>query len=212
MVSATDFCWRMISEMDEVGAYDAMCVLGFLERVPDRERAEAEFARLRDSLRAAAAIDPEAEGHVHTPLDLAPRPDSMGRGLFSDDEIDLHLDVVIDAQGEDADATPTSRCGRPWSPTNGAAPHRREPANAPGVRPHRLTRGLDPEVGQGGAPARRTGAPPFARQPFSPVCARPSTNWRCAITNTASTGSDGQRRRRELDVPHLAAVRRRCTG
>jgi hypothetical protein len=113
MGPATEFCWRAIAEMDEVGAYDAMCVLGFLERVPDRERADAEFARLRESLRAAAAIDPEAVGHVHTPLDLAPRPDSMGRGLFTDDEIDLHLDVVIDAQGDDGGWTPNFAM---WTP------------------------------------------------------------------------------------------------
>jgi hypothetical protein len=103
---ATEFCWRGIGELQEVGAYDAMCVLAFLERVPDRERAEAEFERLRESLRAVAAIDPEAEGHVHTPLDLAPLPASMARGLFSDEEIDLHLDVLIDAQNEDGGWAP----------------------------------------------------------------------------------------------------------
>lgn len=103
---ATEFCWRKIAELDELGAYDAMCVLAFLERVPDRERAEAEFERLRASLRAAAALDPEAQGHVHTPLDLAPRPDTWGRRLFSDAEIDLHLDVAIDAQGEDGSWAP----------------------------------------------------------------------------------------------------------
>ncbi|MCC3763125.1 hypothetical protein K3N28_08585 [Glycomyces sp. TRM65418] len=103
---ATEFCWRTIAELTEIEAYDARCVLAFLERVPDRERAEAEFRRLREPLRAAAAIDPDAEGHVHTPLDLAPRPEALGRALFSDDEIDLHLDVLIDAQNEDGGWAP----------------------------------------------------------------------------------------------------------
>ncbi|MCD0442881.1 hypothetical protein LO763_04485 [Glycomyces sp. A-F 0318] len=111
--AATEFCWRGIGDLREVGAYDAMCVLAFLERVPDRERAEAEFERLRDSLRAAAAIDPEAEGHVHTPLDLAPRPASMARGLFSDEEIDLHLDALIEAQQEDGGWAPNFTM---WTP------------------------------------------------------------------------------------------------
>lgn len=103
---ATEFCWRKIAELEEVGAYDAMCVLAFLERVPEKDRAAAEFERLRDSLRASAAIDPEAEGHVHSPLDLAPHPDSLARGLFSDDEIDLHLDHLIDTQGENGGWAP----------------------------------------------------------------------------------------------------------
>ncbi|SDD05603.1 hypothetical protein [Glycomyces harbinensis] len=110
---AAEFCWRTIAELDEVGAYDAMCVLAFLERVPDRERAEAEFARLGPSLRAAAAIDPHAEGHVHTPLDLAPGPESMARRLFGDDEIDLHLDVLIDAQQKDGGWAPNFEM---WTP------------------------------------------------------------------------------------------------
>lgn len=110
---ATEFCWRSIAGLEEVGAYDAMCVLAFLERVPDRERAGAEFARLHDSLRAAAAIDPNAEGHVHTPLDLAGRPDSLGRGLFSEEEIDLHLDVMVDAQNEDGGWAPNFQM---WTP------------------------------------------------------------------------------------------------
>jgi hypothetical protein len=37
----------------------------------------------------------------------------MGRALFSDDEIDLHLDVMIDAQGEDGGWTPNFAM---WTP------------------------------------------------------------------------------------------------
>jgi hypothetical protein len=110
---AAAFCWRAIAGLDEVGAYDAMCVLAFLERVPDRERAEAAFARLGPSLRAAAALDPRAEGHVHTPLDLAPRPDALARRLFTDEEVDLHLDALIDAQREDGGWAPNFTM---WTP------------------------------------------------------------------------------------------------
>ncbi|RRR98595.1 hypothetical protein [Glycomyces terrestris] len=110
---ATEFCWQAIAGISEIGAYDAMCILTFLERVPDRERAEAEFQRLRASLRDAAALDPDAPGHVHSPVDLAPRPDAMARRLFSDDELNLHLDRVIDAQGGDGGWAPNFEL---WTP------------------------------------------------------------------------------------------------
>ncbi|WP_100444044.1 hypothetical protein [Glycomyces xiaoerkulensis] len=99
--AATAFCWDRIAGLSEVGAYDALCVLAFLERVGDRDRAEAEFDRLRDSLRGAAALDPDAPGHVHSPLDLAPSPDATARRLFTEEEIDRHLDALIDAQSDD---------------------------------------------------------------------------------------------------------------
>ncbi|WP_030156328.1 hypothetical protein [Glycomyces sp. NRRL B-16210] len=113
LAPATEFCWRAIAGLTEVGAYDAMCVLAFLERVPDRERAEAEFERLAPSLRASAALDPNEPGHTHSPLDLAPRPDSLARRLFSGEEIDLHLDFAIDAQNEDGGWAPNFEM---WTP------------------------------------------------------------------------------------------------
>ncbi|WP_112138750.1 hypothetical protein [Glycomyces dulcitolivorans] len=111
--AATEFCWKAIGETGEVGAYDALCILNFLERVPDRDRAKAEFERLRSPLRGAAALDPDAPGHVHSPLDLAPAPDSLARGLFSDEEIDLHLDRLIDDQGGDGGWAPNFEM---WTP------------------------------------------------------------------------------------------------
>nr|BFF26096.1 hypothetical protein GCM10025732_40610 [Glycomyces mayteni] len=110
---ATEYCWGAIAAVGEVEAYDAMCVLGFLERVPDRERAEAEFARLREPLRTSAALDPDAPGHVHSPVDLAPRPDSLGRRLFSDEEIGVHLDRIVEDQGEDGGWAPNFAM---WTP------------------------------------------------------------------------------------------------
>ncbi|THV25938.1 hypothetical protein [Glycomyces paridis] len=111
--AATAFCWKGIAALEEVGAYDAMCVLAFLERVPDRDRAEAEFERLSPSLRASAALDPDEPGHTHSPLDLAPHPDSLARRLFSDEEIDRHLDHVIAAQGEHGGWAPNFEM---WTP------------------------------------------------------------------------------------------------
>lgn len=110
---ATEFCWKAIGEIGDIQPYDAMCILNFLERVPDRDRAEAEFHRLRASLRATAALDPDAPGHVHSPIDLAPKPGTMARRLFSDDEIDLHLDRAVEAQNDDGGWAPNFEM---WTP------------------------------------------------------------------------------------------------
>lgn len=110
---ATAFCWDAIADTTELNAYDTMCILGFLERVPDRRRAEAEFVRLSEALLATVALDPDAPGHVHSPLDVAPRPDSMARRLFADADIDLHLDEVIAAQGREGGWAPNFEM---WTP------------------------------------------------------------------------------------------------
>ncbi|MFC4051555.1 hypothetical protein ACFOY4_17825 [Actinomadura syzygii] len=99
---ATDFCWRHLEDADiEPGPYDALSILTFLDHVPDRERAEAAFARVRDALAAPVSLDPHAAGARHLPLDFAPFPGGFGRRLFADDVIDAHLDALIDAQDDD---------------------------------------------------------------------------------------------------------------
>ena len=66
------------------GPYRFRGVLAFLQYVPDRVRAEQAFERLGRLLfdRDLVALDPDAEGEVHTPLDFAPNPDSIARPLF----------------------------------------------------------------------------------------------------------------------------------
>ncbi|MEU4384172.1 hypothetical protein [Promicromonospora sp. NPDC023805] len=110
---ATTFCWETIASVEEVGAYDALCILAFLERAPDRARAQAEFERLTEPLLASVALDPHTGGHVHSPLDFAPNPEAMACGMFNDDVIDLHLDALIDAQQEDGSWRPNFEM---WTP------------------------------------------------------------------------------------------------
>ena len=71
--------------------------------MPDRERAERAFERVGRLLLDLdmAALDPEAPGEVHTPLDFAPDPDSIARRLFDDATIDAHLDHLAAAQADD---------------------------------------------------------------------------------------------------------------
>lgn len=93
---ATDFCWRRLDGLDaEPGPYDVLAVLTFLDSVPDRERAEKTFARLRDALASAARSDHQG------PLDFAPRPGGYGRRLFGSEAVDAALDALVDAQGDD---------------------------------------------------------------------------------------------------------------
>ncbi|MFB4307659.1 hypothetical protein [Actinomadura sp. GTD37] len=93
---ATAFCWRHLDGLTaEPGAYDVLAVLTFLDHVPDRDRAEAAFARVRDVLAAAARSDHQGV------LDFAPAPDGYGRRLFADDVIEAGLDALAGAQDDD---------------------------------------------------------------------------------------------------------------
>jgi hypothetical protein len=47
------------------------------------------------------ALDPDAPGHVHFPLDFAPRPASIALSLFSPEVIDRHLDALAGRQDAD---------------------------------------------------------------------------------------------------------------
>jgi len=101
--TATVYCWDALPKrVDALGADDAISVLGFLEHVPDRPRAEAAFellgARIRSEL---AALDPSAPGYVKTPLEFAPHPDLLARRLFDDATIELHLDALVAKQEDD---------------------------------------------------------------------------------------------------------------
>jgi hypothetical protein len=103
LAGATAFTWRAVDAMTETDPYEVRSVLTFLDNAPDRERAEAAFRRIGDLTMAKGlvALDPDAEGDVHTPLDLAPSPDTMARRLFTDEVIEAHLDHLLASQRED---------------------------------------------------------------------------------------------------------------
>jgi hypothetical protein len=100
---ATGLLWRRIDELDDPGPYAFRGVLSFLEHVPDRSRAEQALERVRRLLldRDLVALDPNAEGEVHTPLDFAPYPDSIARRLFDEATIEAHLDHLATSQADD---------------------------------------------------------------------------------------------------------------
>jgi hypothetical protein len=100
---ATEVMWTRIGELTEPGGYEMFGVLRFLQHVPDRDRARQAFGRVGPLIidRNLVALDPEAAGEVHTPLDFAPEPDSLARSLFDEATIRAHLDHLARAQLDD---------------------------------------------------------------------------------------------------------------
>jgi hypothetical protein len=100
---ATEVMWARIGTLTEPSGYDMFGVLGFLQHVPDRDRARQAFGRVGPLIidRNLVTLDPEAPGEVHFPLDFAPEPDSMARGLFGGATIKAHLDHLAQAQRDD---------------------------------------------------------------------------------------------------------------
>jgi len=102
---ATSFCWPRIEALTETTPYEAHAVLSFLDYVPDRDRAEAAFERFAPLVMPHVALDPDARGEAHFPLDFAPSPAGYGRRLFDEDTIERHLDALVAAQREDGSWT-----------------------------------------------------------------------------------------------------------
>jgi hypothetical protein len=100
---ATEAMWAMIAAATTLEPYDMYGVLAFLQHVPDRDRAQAEFGRVGQILidQKLAALDPDEQGETHSPLSFAPDPDSLARVLFDKSVIDAHLDHLAAGQLED---------------------------------------------------------------------------------------------------------------
>jgi hypothetical protein len=100
---ATDVMWTRIGRLTEPAAYEMFGILGFLQHVPDRARAQEAFDRVGPLIidRNLVALDPDAAGETHGPLDFAPEPASLARSLFDDVTIKAHLDHLAQAQLDD---------------------------------------------------------------------------------------------------------------
>ncbi len=100
---ATEVMWSLIDTLSAPGPYDMLGVCRFLDQVPDRERAQRAFDRIGSVLLDGklVALDPDEPGEVHSPLEFAPRPQSIARQLFDDAAISAHLDHLAGGQRED---------------------------------------------------------------------------------------------------------------
>ena len=103
LAPATEVMWAGIDKLTEPGPYEMFGVLAFLEHVPDRARAQAAINRIGPLMleRGLVTLDPDASGETHSPLDFAPLPGSIARGLFDARTIGAHLDHLAAAQRED---------------------------------------------------------------------------------------------------------------
>lgn len=117
---AVRFCWDRLDAIADAGTdlppYDARAVLTFLDGVPDRDRAAKTATRLRGALLSGVTLDPHADGHVHLPLDFAPRPGTLAAGLFDDATLSAHLDHLIASQRDDGGWTVNFES---WTPATG---------------------------------------------------------------------------------------------
>ncbi len=99
---ATSWCWRSIETAEQPRGYWLKFACGFLDAVPDDQRARAAIASLAARVDASAlAPIGGTEGEALRPLDLSPRPGSRSRGLLSDDQVEAHLDAVESEQQQD---------------------------------------------------------------------------------------------------------------
>lgn len=98
------FCWGQLEsgELPE-GGHTLAEVLIFLDHNPERERADQLAAAVAERLPTATQfrLDPLDLGYGLTPLHLAPRPDARWRSLFTDTQIDGHLDRLQGDQQTD---------------------------------------------------------------------------------------------------------------
>jgi hypothetical protein len=103
LARATDFCWHQIGHSQNPSGNDLLCIILFLEHVPERARAERMFDQISVQLLEGGQItyDPQASGYVFMPLEYAPSPDSMCRRLFEDRTIQAHLEALARRQQAD---------------------------------------------------------------------------------------------------------------
>ena len=97
---------RLVLAVDETAeqpsGYWLKFACAFLDAVPDEQRARAAIVSLtaRVDISAVAPVG-GVEGEALRPLDLSPRPGSRSRRLFSEDQIEAHLDAVESEQQQD---------------------------------------------------------------------------------------------------------------
>jgi hypothetical protein len=80
---ATEWCWQRLER--PIGeAHEILNALTFLEHAPDRSRAQAFASRVAAQVDGASWYlkDPALPNYGVTPLQLCPRPDSIGRSAF----------------------------------------------------------------------------------------------------------------------------------
>lgn len=116
--AAAAWCWGQLEAGHGLeDAHTLWEVLIFLEHVPEQARADEHGERLARGLGTVPMLQlgPQADGYGVSPLLLAPEPGARWRHLFTDEQIEGHLDKLQASQQPDG--------GWPlnWDPPEGAA-------------------------------------------------------------------------------------------
>lgn len=100
---ATDHIWRAIESLQLSDPYTFRYVVHFLDVVADRDRAEAELAKLAGRMPEDGVLRVEAgvEGETLSAVEVVTRPGHAGARLFPAALIDRQLDELAAEQHED---------------------------------------------------------------------------------------------------------------
>lgn len=100
---ATNYTWGQIEQGTAKELHEVYELTRFLEHVPDRVRAERAFKAVGESIFAhnLVLLDPGASGYGKKVLEWAPTPRSLCRQLFTEEQVNAHLDALMAAQQED---------------------------------------------------------------------------------------------------------------
>jgi hypothetical protein len=118
VAEAAGYCWEQLSAPElPTDAHALSEVFVFLDHTPERDRADAAVARVREQLAQASLFraDPDDPGYGLSPLAIAPRADSRWRSLFAGDVLDAHLDRL------QRDQQPDGGWPLTWEPPGDAA-------------------------------------------------------------------------------------------
>ncbi len=98
-----DYLWRYMEEARPDGYHDGIQWVEFLRHTPDQSRASRHFAVVDEWLQKPGTIerDPNAQGYVQKVLDWAPARGSYAGKFVTTDELNVHLDAILDQQLED---------------------------------------------------------------------------------------------------------------
>jgi hypothetical protein len=98
---AVAWLWARVDDPGTPDPYDMIGLTRFLDCVPDRERAQAAALVLAPHAERVLERRPGGPPDEHGPIDLAPRPDSVARGVFGADRIAADLDRLEAGQRDD---------------------------------------------------------------------------------------------------------------
>ena len=101
LAKATEFCWQKLEVNPEPDAHDLICILLFLEHVPERQRAGNIFKQIGPEVIRQTALEPDTEGYIQSPLIYAPHPNCWARSLYANEVIEKHLNALSQKQQDD---------------------------------------------------------------------------------------------------------------